>query len=143
MLYLANDHRGLKLKNQLVVWLRQNKIAFKDLGAYSFDKDDDFPDFAKLLAEKVLENPENKGVAFCGSGAGMSIACNKQKGIRAAIGYKHQQVTSFVEDDNVNVLVLAADHTTKFKCFQLVKKFLNAKFIASEKHLRRLGKIEG
>jgi ribose 5-phosphate isomerase B len=143
MLYLATDHRGLKLKNQLKNWLIDKKIKFKDLGNYDYEPKDDYPDYAAKLTEKILESPdENKGVIFCGSGAGVSIACNKVKGIRAAIGINHRQVRSFVRHDHVQILAISADETTKFKWFQLVKTFLKTKWDNGERHLRRLGKIE-
>jgi ribose 5-phosphate isomerase B len=142
LLFLATDHRGFKLKNQLKDWLNSKKIKFKDLGAYEFDPEDNFPDFAKLLITKILENTDNKGVIFCGSGAGVCIACNKVKGIRAAIGFNHRQVASFVNHDDVNVLCLAADHTSKFKTFQLVKSFLNTQFCGEEKYKKRLEMVE-
>jgi len=142
LLFLATDHRGLKLKNQLKNWLISKKIPFKDLGAYEYLPDDDYPDYAKLISGKVLETDENRGVIFCGSGAGVSIACNKIKGIRSAIGFNHQQVESFTAHDHINVLAIAADHTSKFKCFQLVKSFLKTDFSQEERYLKRLGKIE-
>ena len=141
MLYLATDHRGLKLKNQLKIWLTEKKIAFKDLGAYELDPADDYPDFAKKLTAKVLENKNNRGVIICGSGAGVCIASNKVAGIRSAIGFDHHQVESFTQHDHVNILAIASDHTKKFKCFQLVKKFINTKFLQEERLLRRLKKI--
>jgi len=142
LLFLATDHRGLKLKNQLKNWLISKKIPFKDLGAYEYLPDDDYPDYAKLISGKVLETDENRGVIFCGSGAGVSIACNKIKGIRSAIGFNHQQVESFTAHDHINVLAIAADHTSKFKCFQLFKSFLKTDFSQEERYLKRLGKIE-
>ncbi|MGI5827700.1 MAG: RpiB/LacA/LacB family sugar-phosphate isomerase [Patescibacteria group bacterium] len=141
MLYLATDHRGLKRKNQLKTWLTTKKIPFKDLGAYEYNADDDYPDYAYKVAQKVLEDKKGKGVVFCGSGAGICVAANKVKGIRCSLGFNHQQVKSFVEDDDINVLAIAADYTTKFKVFQLVKTFLAAEFKNEKRHIRRLEKI--
>ncbi len=141
MLYLAADHQGLKLKNQLKSWLSVKKIAFKDLGAYEPNPNDDYPDFAQAVAQKVVEDPENKGVLLCGSGAGVCIAANKIKGIRCAIGFNYQQVERFVQHDDINVLAIAADYTSKFKVFQLVKTFINTSFIGEERHRRRLEKV--
>ncbi len=143
MLYLATDHRGLKLKNQLKIWLQQKKISFKDLGAYEYNVDDDYPDFVKLVIKKVLENPKkNRGVVFCGSGAGVCIVANKVNGIRCAVGFNHRQVSDFTKHDHVNVLAIAADYISKFKCFQLVKRFLETEFSSEKRHMRRLKKIK-
>ncbi len=141
MLYLATDHRGLKLKNQLKAWLGSKKISYKDLGTYNFDQNDSYVHISQTLCTKVLENPEEKGIIFCGSGAGVSIACNKIKGIRCGLGFNHHQVKSFVEHDNVNVLALPADYLSKFKCFQLVKSFLNANFNSESRHQERLEQL--
>lgn len=143
MLYLGTDHRGLKLKNQLKTWLTHKKIQFKDLGAYTLDPQDDFPDYTKLVAEKVLEDPENnKGILLCGSGAGVCIAANKFPGVRCSLGLDSRQVKSFAQHDSVNILSIASDHTSKFKTFQLVKTFLNTKFEGAQRQLRRLKKIK-
>jgi len=142
MLYIATDHRGLKLKNQLKDWLVSKNIPFKDLGAYEFNPEDDYPDYVLLVSQKVLEDSTNKGVILCGSGAGVCIAANRIAGIRCGLGFTHKQVQSFVEDDNVNVLAIAADYTNKFKLFQLVKTFLKVEFKGEERHIRRLARIE-
>lgn len=142
MLYLATDHRGLKLKDQLKLWLQEKKIPFEDLGAHEYKADDDYPDAAARLSKQVLADPNHRGVIFCGSGAGVCIAANKVKGIRCAIGFNPQQVKHFAAFDQVNVLAIAADHTSKFKCFQLVKIFLNTPYSQAERVLRRVGKLE-
>lgn len=164
MLYLGADHRGFKLKEKLKEWLTSKKIKFKDLGALKFDPGDDYPDIAKKVAEKVVlfRHPEqgirqpaerlvegssdlaksvNKGVLICGSGGGVCIAANKIKGVRAGIGFRPQQVRKMVEDDDLNILCLASDYTTKFKAFQLTKIFLNSKFAKKKRFLRRIKKI--
>jgi len=140
MLYLGSDHRGFKLKEKLKEWLTSKKIAFIDLGAKKFDPNDDYPDIAKKLAEIVVSK-KGKGVLLCGSGGGICIAANKAKGIRAAIGFNPQQVAKIVEDDDLNILCLAADYTRKFKAFQLVKVFINSQFKNKGNYLRRVGKI--
>lgn len=140
MLYLGADHRGFKLKEKLKEWLSQKKVVFEDLGIKTFKPDDDYPDIAKLLAGKVIKN-KSKGILICGSGAGMAIAANKIKKIRAAIGFKPGQVKKMVEDDDVNILCLAADYMSKFKAFQLTKIFAQSKFKNKGKYLRRVKKI--
>lgn len=141
ILYLGADHRGFKKKEQLKAWLLTKKIDFNDLGARKFTADDDYPDIAQKLARMIVDK-KARGVLICGSGAGMAIAANKIKGIRAAIGFNPQQVKKMVEDDNVNILCLAADYTAKFKVFQLVKIFCQARFKNKGKYLRRVKKIE-
>ena len=107
MLYLASDHRGFKLKEKIKKYLNKNKIIFTDLGALKYDKDDDYPDFAKILALKILENKNNLGIALCGSGAGMSIALNRFKNIRAGLAFNPKMAEAQKQQDNINVLVIA------------------------------------
>ncbi|OGD62020.1 hypothetical protein A2160_00445 [Candidatus Beckwithbacteria bacterium RBG_13_42_9] len=140
-LFLGSDHRGFKLKEKLKEWLGQKKIDFVDLGPEKFDPEDDYPDMAQKLALKIVDE-KSRGILLCGSGAGMEIAANKVKGIRAAIGFNPQQVRKMVEDDDVNILCLAADYISKFKAFQLTKIFLNSQFINKGKYLRRVEKIK-
>ena len=77
---IASDHRGYKLKEQLKHML---DYEFIDYGTYS-EESCDYPDFAFKLGEAVRDNKVDFGVAICGSGIGISIACNKVKGIRCA-----------------------------------------------------------
>lgn len=141
LLLLGADHRGFKLKEKLKQWLGLKKIEFKDLGAFKLNLNDDYPDIAHKIAQAIVKK-KGKAVLICGSGAGVEIAANKIKGIRASIGFNPQQTKKMVEDDDVNILCLAADYITKFKAFQLVKIFINSKFKNKEKYLRRVGKIE-
>jgi len=139
-LHLGADHRGFKLKEKLKKWLAEKKIKFEDLGAKKFDPNDDYPDIAQKAVEEVVKG-ENKGILICGSGAGVAIAANKVKGARAAIGFNPRQVKKMVEDDNLNILCLAADYISKFKAFQLTKIFITTQFKNKGKYLRRVEKI--
>ena len=78
----ASDHRGYKLKNELTEYFK-NKYEIVDVGTYSTDSCD-YPDYAKKLGELVLDKKVDFGVAICGTGIGISIACNKIKGIYCA-----------------------------------------------------------
>jgi len=142
MLYLATDHRGLKLKNKVIAYLIDRKITFKDLGVYEYNQNDNYVDQAKILSEKVLENNQNRGIIFCGSGIGVSIACNKIKGIYCGLGLTARQVKNGVEHDHINVLAIASDETKKFKAFALVKDFLKSKYGKEERHLARIESIK-
>ncbi|HOM68441.1 MAG TPA: RpiB/LacA/LacB family sugar-phosphate isomerase [Candidatus Paceibacterota bacterium] len=141
MLYLASDHRGFKLKEKIKKYLNKNKIIFTDLGALKYDKDDDYPDFAKILALKILENKNNLGIALCGSGAGMSIALNRFKNIRAGLAFNPKMAEAQKQQDNINVLVIASDFTKESTAFLMVDKFLKTKFLKKQRYLRRIKKL--
>lgn len=143
MLYIVADHGGYKLKKRIIRYL-ENELDTKinDLGPFEYDKTDDYPDFAVNLAKKVLENEENKGIAICRNGIGICITTNKFKGIRAGIGYNIDVAKSMRNDDNTNVLCLAADHSSADHAMAIVKKWLETPFSNEERHIRRLKKVE-
>ena len=86
MIYIGADHRGYKLKEALKDYLKELNLEYEDLGALQIIFDDDYPDYAILVAKKVSENPrENRGILICGSGVGVDIVANKFKGVRSAL----------------------------------------------------------
>jgi len=78
---LTSDHRGYKLKEKLIAELQKKAYEVINYGTDS-EESVDYPDYAFLLSKKVVEQEVDYGVALCGSGIGMTIACNKVKGIR-------------------------------------------------------------
>lgn len=80
---IGADHAGFELKEELRNFLINNGYEVKDFGAYAFDADDGFPDFALPVANAVKNGEVTRGVLVCGSGIGVSIAANKVKGVRA------------------------------------------------------------
>ncbi len=81
---LGADHGGFSLKNQLADWLRRD-YEILDLGAYTVDPFDDYPDFAESVAEAVASGKVQRGIIVCGSGVGACIAANKVSDIRACL----------------------------------------------------------
>lgn len=143
MIYLGADHRGYYLKEAIKRFLESRKIEFEDLGNLKYEKDDDYPDFAKLVAKEVLKNPqENKGILICGTGLGMSIAANRFKGIRAGLVLSSFMAKKAKEEDDVNIICLAADITDENTAFRIIDSWLKAKFSHLERHKRRIEKIE-
>lgn len=142
MIYIGADHRGFELKAKINKWLQGRGYEFEDVGAYEYDHDDDYVDYAIWVAQKVAQNPDkNRGVVICGSGVGAEIAANKVKRIRCGLGFEIDQVHAARKDDDINVLALAADNTDEEKALQLVAKFLETEFITSDRYLRRIEKI--
>lgn len=142
MIYLGSDHRGFDLKEKIKIWLSSQEIPFEDLGNQVLDPEDDYPDFAKTVLEKVSQSSENFGILFCGSGAGVDIVANRRKGIRSVLGFDAKQVSSARSDDNVNVLSLASDFTSEETIKELILAFLKTPFSQEEKHQRRIEKID-
>lgn len=151
MIYLGADHRGYELKEKLKPWLEQLGYQYEDCGALEYDKDDDYPDFAKLVGEKVAQfqrgltsNLEVKpqGILICGSGIGIAVAANKIKGIRAGTAINPEQIAVAVNDEDLNVLAIPANYLDEETTKEIIKSFLETKFSGEERHQRRLEKIK-
>lgn len=143
MLYIGADHRGYNLKEGIKKFLNQEKIKFKDLGNLEYDENDDYPDFAAKVAEKVFSNPKkDKGVLICGTGIGTSIVANKFKAIRAGLCLSSYMAKRAAEEDDINILCLAADITDLITAEKIIKVLLKASFSNEERYSRRIKKIQ-
>ncbi|MEW5805128.1 MAG: RpiB/LacA/LacB family sugar-phosphate isomerase [Patescibacteria group bacterium] len=142
MLYIISDHRGFELKEKIKQYLSNKGIEFEDLGAFEYIQGDDYPDYAKKLAEKILAGKENLGVALCGSGAGMTIALNRFRGVFAGLAANPKMARANKQEDNINVLVLPANFIDEKTALESVNAFLIAEFDNAERRIRRLKKIE-
>ena len=142
MIYIAADHAGFELKKEILSYLTKKDIKFIDLGPKTFNPEDDYPDFAFLLAQKTAVDPKNKGILLCRSGIGMAIAANKVKGAKAALCLSELQAQKARRHNDANILVLSADFTGKEEIKKTINKFLETKFSGEERHIRRIKKIE-
>ncbi len=140
-IYLATDHAAFDLKEKLKKSLEEMGLEVEDCGAFVFDKDDDYPDFIKVAAQKVAQNPGTFGVVFGKSGQGEQIAANKVKGVRAALGFNEENVRLAREHNNANVLSLGFDFVPVEKAKELISLFVNTPFTNEERHVRRIDKI--
>ncbi len=142
MIYIASDHRGYNLKEYLKDYMSKAKIPFKDVGNHKFDPEDDYPDFALKIANKVAENlDENLGVMICGSGLGMVVVANKVMDIRAGLATNEWLAQHARENDDLNIISLAADLTDFSLSEKILKTWLGSKFKDEPKYRRRLEKI--
>lgn len=140
-IFLASDHRGFEQKAVVFTWLKEAGYNVVDMGNDHFDPQDDFTDFVSLATKEIASDKDSFGIVFCGSGAGANIVANKTSGIRASLGWTPTQVEAARGDDDLNVLVVAADFLEIETTIELVQVFLETKFKGEERHLRRLGKI--
>lgn len=142
MIYIGTDHRGFELKEEIKKYLYELDYEYEDMGAFEYNKDDDYPDFALAVAEKVVEAEGNRGIVICGSGIGVAIAANKIKGVRAGTSHNPDQVRSSVNDEDLNILAISADFTSEEIAKEIVQVFLETHFSGEDRHLRRLNKIK-
>lgn len=137
---IAADHGGVALKSILLEYLKKNGYDVQDLGARTSEPSD-YPDFARALANAIIDHSADRGVLICGSGVGASIAANKFPGIRAAICHDTFSAHQGVEDDDMNVLCLGARVIGQELAKEIVSEFLSATFSGAERHVRRKGKV--
>ncbi len=136
---IASDHRGYYLKQKISRYLQKKKYEVIDLGTNS-QNSVDYPDYALALATSVLRGEVDEGIAICGSGIGISIACNKIKGIRCAKVDNVKEAKMAKEHNNANTIAL--NGTMKvFRAKDILDVFLKAKFKYVERHATRLDKI--
>ncbi len=138
---IGADHGGFELKQYLVELLKKNNYDILDEGNHTFDSNDDYPDFAKKVAETVAAGRAERGIILCGSGVGACVTANKFKGIRACLCHDTYSAHQGVEHDAMNILCLGARIIGTELAKELVFSFLNAKFINEERFMRRLEKI--
>ena len=134
---IASDHRGYNLKEQIK---NISNYEITDYGTNSTESCD-YPDYAYKLSQGVLNNEVDFGIAICGSGIGISIACNKVKGIRCAKVSTPEEAT-YTRNDNDSNIVAFSEQTDLQTALQIIDKFINTPFSNEEKHLRRINKIK-
>lgn len=140
-LFIASDHGGFQLKKRLMRYFENElNLTVKDLGPAEHVDGDDYPDYVFPLTEKVLEK-DGRGILICKNGIGVCVAANKVPGIRAGIGYNTAVAETMMQDDNTNVLCLAAATLSEEYAIAIVKHWLNTEFSNEERHNRRLAKV--
>ena len=142
-IYLGADHRGFALKERIKKILVDEAYAVEDLGAAEMTPDDDYPDYARAVAEKVAGSPlDRRGIVICGSGFGVDIVANKFAGVRAALAMSPDHVYQGRHDDDVNVLAFAADFVDPDNALKITHLFLSTPFDDKDARFeRRIAKI--
>ncbi len=138
---IAADHGGHRLKEYLVVMLREAGAEVVDFGDHKNAPEDDYPDFVIPLARAVATGRVNRGIAICGSGVGACVAANKVDGVRACLIHDPFSAHQGVEDDDLNLICLGGLVVGQALAWELVRTFLIARFSGAERHRRRLGKV--
>lgn len=137
---LASDHKGYHLKMTLLSYLKKKKIEVIDLGTDSVFSTD-YPRFAFNLGKVVQKKEADYGIVICGTGIGISIACNKVKGIRCAKIDNTKEAKLARLHNDANVLALNGSMMS-FKAKDIVDEFIKTNFSNEERHIKRLKMIE-
>ena len=138
-IYIAADHKGVELKEEIIKYLTTNGILVQDIGLTNYELDD-YPDFAFAVCEKVIKDSDSLGILICGNGIGMSIAANKVKGIIAARAVTVDDAFKAKNHNGANVLALSSEvdlATTK----EIIDTFLITKAADDVRFKRRIEKI--
>ena len=136
---IASDHRGYILKEQIIDRL-MTKYDITDCGTTSSESVD-YPDYAFKLGNLVADKDVDFGIAICGSGIGISIACNKVKGVRCAKVDSLEEVIATRNDNDSNIIAFG-EKMPLDKALELIEKFITTSASQEEKHKRRREKIK-
>ncbi len=139
-LAIGSDHFGFKMKMKMLPELEKDHEV-TDFGCYSEDMVD-FPDIARKICGAILKGEADRGIMFCSTGCGAVIACNKIRGIRAALCHDTYCAHQCVEHDDVQVLGLGGEVIGYYTAKEVIKAFLGAEFLGTEDYRRRLKKLE-
>lgn len=139
-IYLAADHRGFSLKEELKQQLITQGHNVIDCGATSYNPEDDEVDFGASAVKQM--QPEDRGILLCGSGHGMDMTANRFSHIRAILGFNQEVVQMGREHEDANVLVIPAGWTNSNQAIDMIKTFLTTPFSGKDKYIRRLEKIK-
>jgi ribose 5-phosphate isomerase B len=135
---VGSDHRGLKLKEEVIRLVAGMGHEVQDCGTYD-TQSVDYPDIARTVGQNVASGKFERGILICGTGIGMSIAANKVKGIRAALCCDALMAQRARLHNDANVLCLGAARTAGVS--KIVRVFLTTGYEGG-RHQQRLDKIE-
>ena len=140
-IYIASDHRGVGLKLYLIEMLAADGYQVVNMGTDDPNTPVDFPDIAATVADAMESDKKSRGILICGTGAGIMIAANRYRHIRASRCERPEQVRDDRFHDDINVLALAADDIDIEMAFVVTQTFLESPFDDCERRVRRIQKI--
>lgn len=141
--FIGADHNGFRLKEHIEHYLRSLGHDVKDVSGNKLDPHDDFPLHAARVANQVLANAESVGILLCGSGQGVCMAANRFKGIRASLVWNEDEARSSRNDDDANVLCLAARELVELdQAKELIDIWLATDFNGATRYQRRIKQLD-
>ena len=141
MIALGCDHGGYELKQEIIKYLEEKNIPYKDFGCHSTEAVD-YPIYARMVGKAIQTGECEKGILICGTGIGISIAANKMKGIRAALCTDCFCAEATREHNDANILALGGRVVGPGLAVKIVDTFLNTEFSHAERHQKRIDLIE-
>ena len=141
MIALGCDHGGYELKQEIIKYLEEKNIPYKDFGCHSTEAVD-YPIYARMVGKAIQTGECEKGILICETGIGISIAANKMKGIRAALCTDCFCAEATREHNDANILALGGRVLGPGLAVKIVDTFLNTEFSHAERHQKRIDLIE-
>ena len=138
---IGSDHAGYQLKEHVRTWMAERRIDVRDVGPRTFDPADDYPDFARAVAELVRTGQADLGVVICATGVGSCIVANKVRGVRAALVHEAFSARLSRLHNDANVLCLGAGIVAPRYAEEILAAWLEVSFSGEERHRRRLDKV--
>ncbi len=141
MIALGSDHGGYELKQEVIKYLEEKGLEYKDYGCYSAESCD-YPTYGHAVGKAVASGECERGIIICGTGIGISMAANKVPGVRAALCGDVFSAKATREHNDANILAMGARVVGPGLALLIVDTFLNTPFSEGERHIRRIGMIE-
>lgn len=140
MIALGSDHGGYDLKQEIIKYLKENNMEYRDFGCYGKESCD-YPAFGEAVAKAVASGECGQGILVCTTGIGISITANKVKGVRCALCADTVSARLTREHNDANILALGGGIVGTNLALGIVDTFLHTPFPAEEKHCRRVAAI--
>lgn len=134
------DHGGVSLRGAVLPAIEAAGHQILDFGTDNTEPVD-YPEKALAVGRAVVAGRADRGIIVCGSGAGVSVAACKIRGVRAATIHDTYTAHQGVEHDNLNVLCMGGRVIGPRVAEEIVTAFLAASFSGEERHVRRLAEV--
>ena len=136
---IGSDHAGFEMKLKIIEYKFKEKINFSDVGTFTRESVD-YPDYGKLVAQKVDSGKFLVGILICGSGIGMSIVANRYKNVRAALCINENMAKLSRQHNDANIIVLGSRLISFEQAIKCLKGFLFTSF-EKGRHTARVNKL--
>ena len=140
MIALGSDHGGYALKQEVIQYLEEKGIEYRDFGCSSTESCD-YPEYGAAAARAVASGECEKGIVICTTGIGISIAANKIKGIRCGLCSNVTAARLTRLHNDANMLAMGAGLIGRNAALDIVEAFLMTEFSGEGKHVRRIAGI--
>jgi len=142
MIAIGCDHGGYALKQEIVNYLEEQGLEYKDCGCYGLESVD-YPSYGREVANLVASGECDKGIVICTTGIGISITANRIKGIRAALCTNSLMAKLTRQHNDANILSLGAGIVGVNLALEITETFLSTSFSGADRQQKRIDGIEG